>query len=74
MWSLLQIELFKISKKPRTYIAFISIAAIVAIFQLAFKADGGSYLDMNAMYVRGFLDILNNSICKRLHMCIVVGK
>ena len=36
MWNLLQIELFKISKRPRTYIAFIAIAAIVFIFQFAF--------------------------------------
>jgi ABC-2 type transport system permease protein len=46
MWRLLQIELFKISKRPRTYIAFIAIAAIVSIFQFAFKADGQSYMDL----------------------------
>ena len=28
MWRLLQIELFKISKRPRTYIAFAAITAI----------------------------------------------
>ncbi len=46
MWRLLQIELYKISKRPRTYIAFIAIAAIVAIFQFAFKADGQSYMNL----------------------------
>jgi len=46
MWSLLQIELFKISRRPRTYIAFAAITAIVAIFQFAFKADGQSYMDL----------------------------
>jgi ABC-2 type transport system permease protein len=46
MWSLLQIELYKIAKKPRTYIAFASIAVVVFIFHGAFKADGASYLDM----------------------------
>jgi ABC-2 type transport system permease protein len=46
MWSLLQIELFKISKRPRTYIAFAAITAIVFIFQFAFKADGQSYMDL----------------------------
>ncbi len=46
MWKLLQIELFKISKRPRTYIAFVAITAIVAIFQFAFKADGQSYMDL----------------------------
>ena len=46
MWRLLQIELFKISKRPRTYIAFAAITAIVFIFQFAFKADGQSYMDL----------------------------
>ena len=35
MWTLLQIELFKIFKRPRTYIAFVAIAAIVVLIQLA---------------------------------------
>lgn len=46
MLNLLQIELYKISRRSRTYIAFAAISAIVFIFQFAFKADGGSYMDM----------------------------
>jgi ABC-2 type transport system permease protein len=44
MWSLVRIELFKISRKPRTYIAFGAIAAIVLLLQLALYADGATYL------------------------------
>jgi ABC-2 type transport system permease protein len=44
MWTLLQIELFKIFKRPRTYIAFSAIAAIVLLIQLAFYADGETYV------------------------------
>ncbi len=44
MWKILQIELFKIFKKPRTYIAFAAIASIVILIQLAFYVDGESYL------------------------------
>lgn len=44
MWTVLQIELFKIFKRPRTYIAFIAIAAIVILIQLAFYVDGESYV------------------------------
>ncbi|MBC7828444.1 MAG: ABC transporter permease subunit [Chitinophagaceae bacterium] len=44
MWTVLQIELFKIFKRPRTYIAFIAITAIVVLIQLAFYADGKSYV------------------------------
>lgn len=46
MWKLLQIELFKIFKRPRTYIAFAAIAAIVFLIQVALKFDGKSYVDL----------------------------
>ena len=52
MWTLLKIELYKISKRPRTYIAFAAIAAIVFIFQFAFKADGQNYMDMMLQSVK----------------------
>ena len=44
MWQLIQIELYKIFKKPRTYIAFAAIAAIVCLVQLGLYVDGGAYL------------------------------
>src|SRR6185369_10234129 len=44
MWTLLQIELFKIFKRPRTYIAFAAISAIVLLIQLAFYVDGDAYV------------------------------
>jgi ABC-2 type transport system permease protein len=46
MFQLLQIELFKIFKRPRTYIAFGAIAAIVLLIQIALKFDGQSYMDL----------------------------
>lgn len=45
MWPLLKIELYKIFKKPRTYIAFAAIAVIVVLLQLALYADGAVYLE-----------------------------
>lgn len=44
MWTILQIELFKIFKRPRTYIAFVAIAVIVWLIQLAFYVDGEAYI------------------------------
>lgn len=44
MWTVLQIEIFKIFKRPRTYIAFVAIAAIVLLIQLAFYVDGETYV------------------------------
>ncbi len=46
MWRLLQIELYKIFRRPRTYIAFGAIAAIVILIQVALKYDGKSYVDL----------------------------
>ncbi|MBK5270627.1 MAG: ABC transporter permease subunit [Bacteroidia bacterium] len=46
MWKLLKIELFKIFMRPRTYIAFGAVAAIVFLFQIGLKFDGKSYLDL----------------------------
>lgn len=45
MRQLTLIELFKIFQKPRTYIAFAAIAAIVLMIQLALYKDGEQYLD-----------------------------
>jgi ABC-2 type transport system permease protein len=46
MWELLKIELYKIFKRPRTYISFTAIAAMVLIIQLGLKFDGESYLEL----------------------------
>lgn len=45
MWNLLQIEIYKIFKRPRTYIAFAAIAALIGIIHLGLKADGKEYMD-----------------------------
>src|SRR5215204_4884961 len=45
MGALLKLELYKIFRKPRTYIAFAAIAAIVVLIQLALYADGAVYLE-----------------------------
>ena len=43
MWSLIQIELYKIFRRPRTYIAFGAVAALIVVIQLGLKIDGNSY-------------------------------
>lgn len=45
MWKLLQIELFKIYHRPRTYIAFAAITAMIGIIQLGLKVDGKAYME-----------------------------
>ena len=46
MMSLLKIEIFKIFKKPRTYIAFAVIALIILLIQIALKFGGDEYKDL----------------------------
>jgi ABC-2 type transport system permease protein len=43
MWKIISIELYKIYKRPRTYIAFGAIAALIVVIQLGLKVDGASY-------------------------------
>ena len=43
MWSLVAVELYKIFKRPRTYLAFGAIAALIVVIQLGLKLDGASY-------------------------------
>jgi ABC-2 type transport system permease protein len=45
MWQLTRIELFKIFRKPRTYISFAAIAAIILLIQLALYTDGEEFLN-----------------------------
>ena len=52
MWTLLQIELFKIFKRPRTYISFAAIAAIVLLIQLALYVDADTYIDLLLQSIR----------------------
>jgi ABC-2 type transport system permease protein len=46
MWTLLRIELYKIFKRPRTYIPFAAIAAMILVIQLGLRFDGKSYVQL----------------------------
>lgn len=57
MWQLTVIELFKIFKKPRTYISFGAILAIIVLIQLGMYVDGETYLDFMLLSIRGSFEI-----------------
>ncbi|MEO6456103.1 MAG: ABC transporter permease [Ginsengibacter sp.] len=57
MWNLLQFELYKIFKKPRTYIAFGAIAAIILLIQLALVINGKDYVKFMVSDLDDTLDI-----------------
>ena len=60
MWKLLRIELFKIFKRSRTYIAFGAVAIVVLLFQVALKFDGKSYVDLILSNVKNFFEFSDN--------------
>lgn len=72
MWQLLKIELFKISRRPRTYLAFAAIAAIVVIFQFAFKSDGVSYMEMMLQSAEDTFELDKQSAVNGYLMCYII--
>ena len=62
MWSLLKIELFKVFRRPRTYIAFIAVWAIVSLIQIAIYVDGAKYIDFVLKDVKDNFDIIGNPL------------
>jgi len=57
MWTLLKIELFKIFRRPRTYIGFGAITIIILIIQVGLKFDGESYLELMMGGINDTFDI-----------------
>ncbi len=57
MWQLLKIELFKIFSRPRTFISFGAVAALVGIIQFGLKVDGASYIEFMLRDVSVSLDV-----------------
>jgi len=75
MWKLLKIELFKIFKRPRTYIAFGAIASIVFLIQVALKYDGKSYVDLLLNNLSGsfeFSDSFKGKLLNGYLICFVI--
>ncbi len=72
MWKLLQIELFKISRRSRTYISFAAIAGIVFIFQFAFHADGKSYMNLMLQSVGDTFDLNKSKAINGYFMCYII--
>jgi ABC-2 type transport system permease protein len=71
MWILLQIELFKIFRRPRTYISFIAIAAIVLLIQLAFYVDGDTYVSFMLQAINSSFSV-EGKILNGYLICFIV--
>lgn len=71
MWTTFQLEVFKIFKKPRTYIAFAAIAAITGLIQMAIYADGQRYMDFFLNDIKESFDIVGNPL-NGYFVCFVI--
>jgi ABC-2 type transport system permease protein len=71
MWTLLQIELFKVFRRARTYISFAAIAAIVLLIQLAFYVDGESYIGFMLQSLKDTFSVEGNILNGYL-ICYIV--
>ena len=75
MWTLLKIELFKIFKRSRTYIAFGAITTIILLIQVALKFDGKSYIDLLMNNLKDSFDLTDDLKVKILNgylICFVI--
>ena len=72
MWQLLQIEIFKIFRKPRTYISFGAIAIMVIIIQIALKFDGQSYIELIIGSLKDSLEIPFEHILNGFFVCFII--
>jgi ABC-2 type transport system permease protein len=57
MLELIRIELFKVFRKPRTFIAFFAVTAIVGLIQMGFYVDGESYINFGMQTLADSFDI-----------------
>jgi ABC-2 type transport system permease protein len=71
MWKLFQIELFKIFKRPRTYISFVAITALVLIIQLGLYLDGLAYVEFLLKDLEAAFDIEGNILNGYL-VCFII--
>ena len=73
MMTLLKIEIFKIFKRPRTYIAFAVIALIIVLIQIALKFGGREYVGLMLSGMGdSFEDIPSENILNGYLVCFVI--
>ena len=71
MWTLIQLELYKIFRKPRTYIAFAAITALVVLIQMGFYVDGENYLGF-ALQSLTTSFLVEGKVLNGYFMCFVI--
>jgi ABC-2 type transport system permease protein len=71
MWTLFQIEVYKIFRRPRTYIAFAAITGLIGIIQFGLKLDGEQYVEFMMRDITSSITIEGN-ILNGYQVCYIV--
>ena len=71
MWTAIQIELFKIFRRPRTYIAFAAITGLIGIIQFGLKLDGDSYVEFMMRDITSSITV-EGKILNGYQVCYIV--
>lgn len=71
MWTLLQIELYKIFRRPRTYISFVAIAALIIMVQFGLKVSGQEYADFMMQSLGSSFDV-NGKVLNGYLVCYII--
>lgn len=72
MLQLLQIEIYKIFKRPRTYIAFAVIAFIILLVQIALKFGGDEYVGLLMSGVNETFEVPTHQVLNGYLVCYIV--
>ena len=72
MLQLLQIELYKIFKRPRTFIAFGVITAIILLVQVAMKFGGEEYVGLVMSGVNSSFDAPAEQVLNGYFVCFII--
>ena len=72
MLKLLQIELYKIFKRPRTFIAFAVIALIIVLVQIALKFGGEEYVGLVLSGVNETFSVPSMEILNGYFICFII--
>ena len=72
MLRLLRIEIFKIFKRPRTYIAFAVITVIILLIQIGLKFGGQEYVGMLTSGLSGAFEVQPGEILNGYFICFLI--
>src|SRR5215470_15189127 len=72
MVRLLQIELYKIFKRPRTYIAFAVITLIILLIQIALKFGGEEYVGFMMAGLNESFEVPLNEVLNGYLVCYII--